>query len=141
MNKIIALFLCMFTFTSSYAENWIMLSDAGNTRLLIDTDSFRQTKDVDNIPIISALFKIVTDGKIGPPYGMITSTSSCKNNNGQLALRAYLNNNWETTNTYWWSGDGNRLYDYAGAALCVLYKGPTKSERSPAQMKNLNSNT
>jgi hypothetical protein len=74
----------------------------------------------------------------GQPFLYTTKLSSCKSGNGELVSQEWDGKNFVNKTRYWWSTDGKKMYDSAGAVLCAIAKevaAPTK-QKSSATGKN-----
>ena len=111
------------TQNSLAGENWVMVKESDDgVRLLVESEGFTQTVD-NGIALIAAKFRTIeADNKNNIPVAFVTRVESCNNLNGELFARSWseTNKRWETITTYWWSGDGRKLYDAAGVTLCRI---------------------
>ena len=119
--------------SSAIAENWINLteSESGN-RFLVDTDAFTLGND-GGVQFIGSTFRVAKgDGSgLTEPVAMVIAVETCGKNGGLLQERKFINGEWTTVKTWHWSGDGNRFYDFGGAALCYMLK--LRTEKSKQQ--------
>lgn len=108
---------------AAHAENWTMVQESDNgSRLLVDIDSYRNnTKGDDGTIFVAAMFRFFSNGEAGSPFLYITEADSCKRMNGTLYSRKWENGKWVTTDKFWWSKNGSKMYDSAGELLCDVY--------------------
>jgi len=120
MKKYICAALIAVSSAVSAAEDWQLLSDGGNARLLVDTSSFRVDNSNADGPAIAAKFRYFNDGQMLTPFVFATFAETCVSKAGIIYSRNFKDGAWVTTNTYFWSADGSRMYDEAGKFLCLL---------------------
>jgi hypothetical protein len=134
MKRVLAMLAMTCAFSVAQAESWILVqeSDSGS-RLLVDVDSYkRDIKGDDGTTFAGALFRFFIKGEAGAPFAFLVETESCKSMNGQLISRKWENGKWVTTEKYWWSKDGNKMYDSGGTLLCGAYnQSKTTTETNP----------
>lgn len=121
---------------SAGATNLVMVmeSDQG-IRLVVDSDSFVAVPADDKTPLIAARFSYVKDGEFTTPFAYVTEVASCKTRNGPLYYRVQEGNTWITKQKYFWSANGNKMYDAAGNALCDILEVRIQ-ESSPSKHKS-----
>jgi hypothetical protein len=138
-KSILAATLLATSLTAS-ATNWVMVTESQEARLLVNSDSFTTVKGDDGTLLIAAQFSYVKDGTMSPAIAYVTELNACRTRNGVLYGRAFENGAWVTKNTYFWSVNGNKLYDGAGNALCdilsVRVRESSPKESSPTVNKN-----
>ena len=123
---------------AAQAENWIMIQETDTgARLLVDVDSYKAIKGDNGAPFAAALFRFFKDGEAGEPFAYVVDTASCKNMNGTVYSRILENNKWVTSGKYWWSKNGNKMYDSGGEILCIAYNKITGAQKSGTAGKNM----
>ena len=129
MKRILIALSCVLAMATASAENWSLVKESNQgARMLVDIDSFTlDAKADDGTPLIAAKFRYVYNGNILDPFVFVTYQASCTNNNGAMYSRSFKNNEWVTTETYWWSASSERMYDHAGKFMCDVYRGVAAS--------------
>jgi hypothetical protein len=124
MKKLLISLFASLAFSVSASENWVVVqdSDDGETRLLVDSESFTSAKDNTqaNSPVyIGAKFRTFENGTFSE-FALLTDIISCKKNGGELTARKFVDGAWKTTNRFFWTKSGAKLYDRAGVMLCRI---------------------
>ena len=125
----------------AHAETWIMVKESTEgVRLLVDVDSFgaKQWPDGGDAtrPVwwVAAKFMYYGPDGAGDPFIYTTRADSCKPGNGELVFQTWDGKNFANKARYWWSTDGQKMYDAGGVALCVMTKSaleaPTEQKSS-----------
>ena len=125
----------------AHAETWIMVMEAKEgARLLVDVDSFgaKQWPNAADAskpgPIwIAARYMFYGPDGAGVPFIYTTALSSCKSGNGELVYQEWDGKSFANKGRYWWSSDGQKMYDAGGVTLCAIAKevtAPTKQKSS-----------
>lgn len=124
----------------AHAENWIMVMESKEgARLLVDVDSFgaKQWPDADAskpaVLWIASRFMFYGPDGAGQPFIYTTKFDSCKTGNGELVFQEWDGKNFASKSRYWWSNDGQKMYDAGGITLCAIAKevaAPVKQKSS-----------
>ena len=124
----------------AHAENWIMVMDAKEgVRLLVDIDSFgaknwpNPADASQQVLWLGARFMFYGPDGAGQPFIYTTKFDSCKSGNGELVYQEWDGKNFANKGRYWWSNDGQKMYDAGGVTLCAIAKevaAPTKQKSS-----------
>jgi hypothetical protein len=132
MKKILLALSLSCAVVAAQAESWILVQEADTgSRLLVDVDSYqRNIKGEDGTMFVGALFRFFDKGEAGEPFAFLVEAESCKSMNGSLTSRKWNGSKWVTTEKYWWSKDGNKMYDAGGTLLCGAYN-KVRSESTP----------
>lgn len=118
-NIITLCFILTISF-SAIAEQWVLVDETvdGNTRLLIDIDSFSVDKNKNNIYVAGAGFSVYDQSGKQPSFYGALPIESCQKDNGEFIIGFGDS----STKRYWWSKFGSRLYDSAANAICFIMK-------------------
>lgn len=113
--------------TVSYGANWKLIVDStSGSRLLVDADSVRIEKykksDGPSTQIYATMDMMDQTGET--VFVSVIDAKECLNQNGGVLVLFY---NDKSTATYFWSGDGNKMYDAQGQWLCGYLKGYLES--------------
>ena len=141
MKLLIASLITAFSLTANAVENWVLVDDSadGETRLIVDSESFSIIRDSENKnspDYILAMFRTIEDGKTNE-FVMITELRSCSKTGGEMTQRRLVNNTWTTVGKYFWSKSGMKLYDVSGKTLCdILEVRRLEKESKPIRRIN-----
>lgn len=138
MKKIFTAILLATALIGASAADWRSIGDTGdgNSRLLIDAQSIGSgIPDDGKEPLVYALFRYFANGEMQEPYVYVTFAESCVNGQGVLFRRKNIEGKWVTDKKYWWSTDGDKMYDVIGNILCAAaFKKPTPKQSDKSRM-------
>jgi hypothetical protein len=121
MKYIIAVLLLVILFTAGYvkAENWQLLSDAQDNRLIVDLESVNVDLYDENKLRVYASFELINSSLGNRTFiGAIDVEECVKKGAGSIVYVLDKDN----SITNFWSTQGTRLTDYSGTFLCECAK-------------------
>jgi hypothetical protein len=133
MKKIFTAILLATSLVASAAD-WRSVGDNknGDARLLVDVQSLGvgvADKGVDLL--VYGMFTFFSDGEVQEPYAFVVFAESCISGQGLLSRRKKVEGKWVTDKKYWWSTDGDKMFDTIGSTLCAsLNKKETPHKQS-----------
>ena len=135
MKRFLAAASILVATVAQATPNWVMLteSEEGN-RFLIDVSRYQASTDGGTL-FLGSLFRIAhSDGKFSDSFAFVIAAETCASASGLIQQRTFneKTSRWETIRQYHWDDKGERFYDYAGAALCYMYK----KDKESAPIKN-----
>jgi hypothetical protein len=97
-------------------EGWVLAADSaeGNTRYFVNTGEFNYTINKHGAHVFSIPVRMANNGKTQESYAVIDATG-CIENGGDLIIT-----DGHSTNKYWWSPEGSRMYDSLGGKICEI---------------------
>ena len=118
MRKFLAVLLLLVT-TLAVAGNWKLITDgASGTRLLVNTDSIRIDKykkdNGTNGARVYAVMEMINNGE-EVVFTSFIDSDDCLVQQGGALLVVFPD---KSTQTYFWSMDGSKIYDAEGQWLC-----------------------
>lgn len=115
---------------ASAAGGWVLAADSAktNTRYLVDTSQFDYSTNKHGVPVFGIPVRSVNNGKTEDGYAVIDATS-CVDGGGDMAVDFGRD-----ISRYWWSIDGNRIYDMVGTSICKI--GTAQAESMQAKRKD-----
>ena len=136
MRKLL-LVLALFS-TTAFADTWKMIVDSTDgTRLLVDTDTVKMDKyqrnDGTNGMYVFAKMSMIINGNEGIFVAFIDSDECLSKQAGGKLVNVYPD---KSTNTYFWSMDGARMYDAEGQWLCGYLIGTLEVYQKNKQKVN-----
>ena len=120
MNKLLILVATMLVTTAAQAETWKMIVDSDTgSRLVIDVDSividgYTKPNGQDGTRIHATMATITDEGDI--PFRSVIDADECLTQQGGRLVNVYADN---STNSYFWSMSGQKMYDAQGQWLCA----------------------
>ena len=146
-KTIIAVVAALALTAIAHAENWIMVMESKDgPRLLVDVDSFggKQWPDLtdaskSNVWLFAKFMYYNNESGAGEPFVFTTKFDTCKTGNGELVYQAWDGKNFANKGRYWWSADGQKMYDAGGLALCALAKGAVAPDKQKQGTKGKDS--
>ncbi len=142
MKKIFTAVLAAASLSVAAQQNLIHIIDADDgDRLLMDVASFRVINDNETkMVFIGAKYHLFSNGELQPAQTFFTTAATCGPMSGLLIRRDFENGQWKTGARYFWSKDGDKLYDAIGASLCGGYAGLNELKQNSTTPKNSNKN-
>ena len=122
--------------SANATEDWRKLGETVNgVALLTDVNQFHMGRNDNNLNVIVGRFRFFPGDS---PFVYVIIAESCIKGQGEIFRRVFKNNEWVTVDTNWWSTNGGRMFDIAGAHLCAVATEVNKSKNVPEQ-KNMQS--
>lgn len=103
--------------TLANAENWQIVDDtvSGSARLIINIDTLTLDEYDNGKNRIYSYFRIVTPDETLPQFAAVIDVDDCLKRQSGIMYYVFEDG---TKKQYFWSHNGNKLYDSAGKYLC-----------------------
>lgn len=134
MKRLVLLVTLLITSNLALAENWQLVEDSDEgARLIADVDSLKaelyQKDDKVRGTRISSIMRIVLTESITDSFIVAIDGNDCLAKQAGPVVNVLPSGK---VNTYFWSIDGNRMYDAQGQWLCaVFYKAVVEKKKLP----------
>lgn len=127
MKKVIALLALSLASLSVMAQGWVLVDETKDgQRLLVKKGSITTGVNKNSSPWVGGDFAITNNGEIAAQFYMVTLVQTCVDGGGELIAGVDEN----TRRKYWWSQNGDKMYDTAGRLLCAWLEAELKSRRN-----------
>lgn len=143
MKKLLVGVLAAVSLAATAQQNLIHIIDADDgDRLLMDVASFRVINDAETKTVfIGAKYHLFSNGDLQPAQTFFTTAATCGPMSGLLIRRDFANGEWKTGARYFWSKDGDKLYDAIGASLCGGFAGLNELKQNSTTPKSSDKNS
>lgn len=134
MKKLLVLAALCATSLAASAQ-WTFLLDSDDARLLVKNGSLSTGINSNGVPWASAVFSVFTNGELREEMHAVVAVESCANGGGELLTYTPAT---KARKKYWWSANGNKLYDGVGLFICLAVEEKFKegnSDKSKPQPK------